>query len=371
MKDRVVLTRNLLFELDQDSKLLVQIGNRTNIIPLRERMDGYGCKVSEHILTGSCGNAPLDTDQTVDIFIPFHYMLNTAPINDGYISNLNDASLINDWNVYFLKKEMIPRAYGILPETKVHDQDFIVDVDYGVIREILKHSNLIPFSAMKYDNTSYHFDFNPTFKNIALPWHNPSDSVPAQVLQMRDYDPLGMAMKYNLRPDQLPSWDCDFKCDPELLDLAKLGYPAELRIGHLIFSSDFQKKELVNVDDANMKLKIEKLNTTDDGLTHSCFWHKPSNTFSAKPLSPDGTYKDIFLVDFPHIKILDSYAAAQKTDDPLKYLNQYPVRKNFQASVTPIAPILLHSIVLREKYSKPLEKNSNNKRQHKKRGKSM
>lgn len=90
-----------------------------------------------------------------------------------------------------------------LPTYHIQGTDFLVDVDKFELREKYDVHNIIPFALMKDSEAGYEFGYCPQSKNIDYEWlinlAEPDTFIP----QLKDLDPLGMSIKYNLPLEEI------------------------------------------------------------------------------------------------------------------------------------------------------------------------
>lgn len=90
-----------------------------------------------------------------------------------------------------------------LPTYHIQGTDFLVDVDKFELREKYDVHNIIPFALMKDSEAGYELGYCRQSKNIDYEWLinlvEPNTFIP----QLKDLDPLGMSIRYNLPLEEI------------------------------------------------------------------------------------------------------------------------------------------------------------------------
>ncbi|MEP7372323.1 MAG: hypothetical protein ABI675_02970 [Chitinophagaceae bacterium] len=125
----------------------------------------------------------------------------------SYLNQKTGVKIIDPYLVQAVEN----REYK-LPVIPIMGTEFLVDVIKGEFREKANESNAFSFYYLQYKGTHYILDYNESIKNPIF--GNGKNLI--QIPQLIDIDPEGMAIKYDLLPEQLKGKsDFDIRVDQD------------------------------------------------------------------------------------------------------------------------------------------------------------
>lgn len=240
----------------------------------------------------------------------------------------------------------------LLPTYQIGNTRFVVDIDYNLLRHPVDDRNTISFTEDLEDKGDhYNLYIDPcsgacaSFKDVdAL-----TEYILVQVPQMVHLDPEGIASKYGMSKDVLPSRDKQLYMDPDLFRKRENGQLPVIELcGHPFFV-DLPADLLQPKDDfSTMGINISGL-AADGSGTRYRFLYDPE-THQRVSMDSDQLLelpKGLELLEIPFENVLDSYAVARERGllDSLEWFRKYPVRTGLKARVVPRERTLLPELI--------------------------
>ncbi len=200
-----------------------------------------------------------------------------------------------------------------LPIYNIAGTEFLVDVAKDELREKDNPDNKIAFDQMAYNNTHYHFRYDPVLKNIPQSFDALYEII--QVPNLTELDPAGLGQKYGKTEAEIVGkTDFDIMVDHEQLALRMKGQLPVIDIAGHPFYVDIRIGMLRPKDDfSTMGIQFRKIDEYyDEHKNHYRIPYDPK-THSIKELDYDhikAIPKGIILVEIPSMATLDPFALA-------------------------------------------------------------
>lgn len=161
------------------------------------------------------------------------------------ILQYNEQSKEEDWGTYMADDYMRGYLAGKPVEFDLEGTTFTLDVNRKLLWENDNPDNTIRLNELPSSPMGYELQYDPAIKNVIYPGQ-PERKIPVTFFdQMVNYDPLGMALKYDISIGRLPGWDNDLNYESVLKKCRQFNGPVEQQY------SAAKKRE-------NNKTKIEK-----------------------------------------------------------------------------------------------------------------
>lgn len=332
----------MLFQVDLDKKQIVGYDN-PNIIPFENLSTG---PVYSFVQLGTVKweQKSNPDDSSTDFKLPKRII--PSPILSGYFEgepemtkHFNSISKRNQWNTFLLTRTESARIDGILPEIKIGNTTFKVDVMNAALIDTSHPRNVIFFNEMQDKESCYEFTYNTSIQNLPTSWSDPTKDISVKIPQMVELDRIGIAEKFNLNPWDIPKKDVELACDPGLLEYRlTAAFLPRIAIDKDEFVVDLASNTLIMAKDRNTRLNIRHMDEDDDNLFYYQFYyHQPSKTIVSISEMSTMLPKDVVQVKIPHRNMLDPVIAAREHRISIKeFVNTYPIQKKLKAEVIPL-----------------------------------
>ncbi|MFC6100793.1 hypothetical protein [Olivibacter domesticus] len=227
-----------------------------------------------------------------------------------------------------------------LPEIKLGETFFVIDVAFAELREKNNPLNIILFKDMEDHGTHYSFNYDQQLKTI--PFMDSLDTIPVRLEQMVVLDPEGMAIKYGIMKEDLPIRDSDCRCDMELIRARIGGTLPSIKIKGIEFCVDIRNEELRPQSGALESIKLLACEEVAGKEKLVFFLNSVTNEPIKVTADAGELPADVEMVVLPSRKWLDPCIAPGKSlADELDTLRDYPLQHGLAARVYPIDQSLL------------------------------
>ena len=240
----------------------------------------------------------------------------------------------------------------LLPIFKIHDTDFVVDIEKLVLREVQRPENEISFidhMQDKGDHYLFHYDFVERTCSPAV--LDPLTFIEVKVPPLTVLDPDGMSEKYQVPANQLAGKaDFEVMVDQELLAGRLKGELPKINIAGELFIVDLRLHELRHAKNFHPVLSLKSFDLADDGKYFQAFYHpviKQVVQIDPKLTEfPDGVVR----VRLPNELGLDPVAVARQYGiDEKDVLRRYPLQKGLKADVIPLSETGIPALIQRNR----------------------
>lgn len=352
---RIYLDKTL-FQMDLAGKRFAEAENSLNKIPFMElKLEGqyYSFAYDPHTKNIARplpnGNFPEGTKQ---IRIPVGIIESGYQEGSSYARMTNDVystsgnfRLMDEQTLKELDAGMFKNVRQ-LPEEKLGDTTFIIDVTYSELREKQNPLNIISYRDMEYKGDHYLLHYDRKRKTISDLLSRQQDIVLIKLRQMVDIDPIGIGEKYGIPLSELPKKDSELQCNQKLLEQRLLGFLPKIKVAEEQYFIDLRLLELRSVDCHFKSVKLEDLYLSGDGEKYFGFYDLAKKRFVDIDEDITAYPKDVVMAVLPHELWLDPVASGRRhLNDPLGYLKRFPIISNQEARLFPLSESPLAKVI--------------------------
>jgi len=221
---------------------------------------------------------------------------------------------------------------------RLGDIDFIVDIEYGMLRHPTAEHRVISFHNMEADRDCYFLDFDKERGIQADGFTKPENLLHTTVPFMVTLDPEETAKRYSIDVKDLPSRDTELRTNPEILQRRKDGKLPIFFIKGYPFYVDLRMNCLRPKDDfSTLGIELNRLPMDDSGTAYLCYYDPKTHS---EAIFDEGMTKlpnDKFMIEIPYELILDPYGYLRDADISFNddWFRNFPVRLEMNARVRP------------------------------------
>jgi hypothetical protein len=239
-----------------------------------------------------------------------------------------------------------------VPIFTIEGTSFVVDINKQVLRQTNDQENEISFiNHMQDHGTFYRLLYDQDEKRAAEDLFDQNRVKVIDIPQLTELDPEGMALKYQIPPEQLRGKsDFDVMVDQDALLRRQQGILPQIDIAGEAFTIDLRLQELRNTQYFFPVISLKSFALIDDGSGYEAFYHpviKQIVEIDPKLTEfPEGVIK----IQIPNELGLDPVATARKYGiEEREVLRRYPIHKALKAAVIPLSETNIPGLIQRNR----------------------
>lgn len=229
-----------------------------------------------------------------------------------------------------------------LPEYRIWNITFLVDVESEVLLEKDNPKNVWPVAEMFDHGTGYTVEFNTITKNLATSLDDQDNLMTQYIPYLSQLDPVGMSEKYGV---PLAIVQQKFKKDSEIRTLSgKIVTPNHAKqptlgiAGQLFFVDLFANRLEPKDDFLSEGISFYDIRHYSDMLNQR--YRIPYDPIKHEFVELDTDYlleipKGVIMVEFPHERFLDPVGYKREHGIPGPVINRESFKSHFEAKIIP------------------------------------